>query len=228
VAPGNKIVAPAATGSYLAETYPAQLVADGYIQLSGTSMASAVVAGAVALLLDANPSLSPADTKLALQLTSSRVAGAGLIEAGAGSLNVAAAVALGRGRGITLVESNIAGEVVNCGGVAFGPIPSTQFVARLRSMIVLWASEELWGSGLAWENHVHADILVWGNSLVWGNGPVWGNSLVWGNDIITADILVWGNSVQADGLVWGNILVWGNNLVHSDILVWGNVTEIGD
>ena len=52
--------------------------------MSGTSMASAVVAGAVALLLDANPSLSPADTKLALQLTSSRVAGAGLIEAGAG------------------------------------------------------------------------------------------------------------------------------------------------
>jgi serine protease AprX len=228
VAPGNKIVAPAAAGSYLAETYPAQLVSDGYIQLSGTSMASAVVAGAVALLLQANPSLSPADTKLALQLTSSRVAGAGLIEAGAGSLNVAAAVALGRGRGITLVESHIAGEVVECGGVAFGPIPSTQFVARFRSTIVLWASEALWGSGLVWGNHVHADILVWGNSLVWGNGLVWGNSLVWGNEIITADILVWGNSVQADGLVWGNILVWGNNLVHSDILVWGNATEIGD
>ena len=87
-APGNKIVAPAAAGSYLAETYPEARVgraaAHDYIELSGTSMASAVVAGAVALLLDANPSLTPADVKLALQLTSSRVAGAGLIEAGAG------------------------------------------------------------------------------------------------------------------------------------------------
>ena len=55
-----------------------------YIELSGTSMASAVVAGAVALLLEANPALTPADAKLALQLTSSRVAGAGLIEAGRG------------------------------------------------------------------------------------------------------------------------------------------------
>ena len=77
-----------AAGSYLATTYPERIVAgcgaNGYIEMSGTSMASAVVAGAAALLLDANPSLSPADTKLALQLTSSRVAGAGLIEAGAG------------------------------------------------------------------------------------------------------------------------------------------------
>src|SRR6267378_4152109 len=39
-----------------------------------------------------------AQVKAALQLTSSRVAGAGLIEAGAGSLNVAAAVALVGGK----------------------------------------------------------------------------------------------------------------------------------
>ena len=59
------------------------------MEMSGTSMSSAVVAGAVALLLEANPGLTPADVKLVLQITSSRVADAGLIEAGAGSLNVA-------------------------------------------------------------------------------------------------------------------------------------------
>ena len=36
-------------------------------------MAAAVVSGAVALLLDANPALTPAEAKLALQLTSSRL-----------------------------------------------------------------------------------------------------------------------------------------------------------
>jgi serine protease AprX len=80
VAPGNKIAAAAAPGAYLTRTYPERVVAGmgstGYIELSGTSMASGVVAGAAALLLQANSKLTPADVKLALQLASSRVAGA--------------------------------------------------------------------------------------------------------------------------------------------------------
>ena len=122
VAPGNKIVAPSAAGSYLATTYPERVSGYGgnaYIEMSGTSMSSAVVAGAVALLLDANPSLSPADTKLALQLTSSRVAGAGLIEAGAGSLNVAAAVRLGRGRANITDLTTIVGEPQQLSGLFY-------------------------------------------------------------------------------------------------------------
>ncbi|HET7698099.1 MAG TPA: S8 family peptidase, partial [Vicinamibacterales bacterium] len=113
VAPGNRIVAASAAGSFLAATYPERLRpgrggAD-YIELSGTSMAAAVVSGAAALVLEAHPGLTPAQVKAALQLTSSRVEGAGLIEAGAGSLNVAAAVALGREG---LPETVIAGERV--------------------------------------------------------------------------------------------------------------------
>ena len=59
-------------------------------------MSAAVVSGAAALLLEAQPRLTPAQVKPTLQLTSSRVAGAGLIEAGAGELNVVAALGLAR------------------------------------------------------------------------------------------------------------------------------------
>ncbi|HEY2431132.1 MAG TPA: S8 family serine peptidase, partial [Vicinamibacterales bacterium] len=101
VAPGNKIVAAAAAGSYLATTYPEHVVpgrgGSAYIELSGTSMSAAVASGAAALLLSARPWLTPLQVKAALQLTASRVAGAGLIEAGAGSLNVVAAVELVEG-----------------------------------------------------------------------------------------------------------------------------------
>jgi serine protease AprX len=70
VAPGNRIVAPAAQNSTLAKQYPERIVegegANSYIEMSGTSMAAAVVSGAAALLLEAQPSLTPAEVKLAL------------------------------------------------------------------------------------------------------------------------------------------------------------------
>ncbi len=96
-APGNRIVAAAAPGASLTRTYPERVVrggGDAYLELSGTSMSAAVVSGAVALLLQARPGLTPAAAKAVLQVTSGRLAGAGLVEAGAGAVNVLAAVDL--------------------------------------------------------------------------------------------------------------------------------------
>ena len=120
-APGNRIVSASAAGSYLMGAFPERVVAgygsSAFIELSGTSQAAAVVAGAAALLLDANPSLTPADVKMVLQLTSSRVAGAGLIESGAGSLNAAAAVALARRSTATILIAHLP---THDGGLTFG------------------------------------------------------------------------------------------------------------
>ena len=70
-----------------------------YIQLSGNSMAAGVVSGAVALLADRRPNLSPADARLVLQATSSFMAGEGLVVSGAGSLNALAAAKFAQGLG---------------------------------------------------------------------------------------------------------------------------------
>ena len=106
VAPGRKMVSLRAAGSTLDTLFPLRRVgtdplADpAYFVLSGTSMATPVVAGVVALLLERDPSLTPAQVKYRLVSTTTPLAFANAFSAGSGMVNVPAAIAsLDRGRG---------------------------------------------------------------------------------------------------------------------------------
>lgn len=72
-----------------------------YTQISGTSMATPFIAGTIALMLDADPTLSPDEVKSILVQTASRMPGYEDFEVGAGYVNVHAAVdkVLNRSRG---------------------------------------------------------------------------------------------------------------------------------
>src|SRR5206468_1764991 len=124
-APGSHIVSAEAADSYLAKTYASRHVTgsgpNAYLQLSGTSMAAGVVSGAAALLLDARSSLKPSDIKAAFQVTSTFLPAAGLLGAGAGSVNVFGAAEFSQ-KGGSLGPTQIAGEVAAASGITFvGP-----------------------------------------------------------------------------------------------------------
>src|SRR5262249_36779844 len=173
VAPGNKIVSLEAKGSTLAKDHPEWHVSGqgnhSYISFSGTSQASAVVAGAAAVLLQANPKLTPVQVKFALQSTASAMPQAGLITAGAGSLNVAAAVQMAvKGPSARHVTTNIAGEDVQSNSIAF---------------------ENVYASG------PKPNTVLWGQSSIYGDKQVWGNAVRWGTDRVSGNVLIWTNSL---------------------------------
>ena len=101
VAPGVGIESLAEAGSTLYNAKPLMRLwgtvptaTEPYFSLSGTSMASPVVSGTIALMLQANPALRPNDVKAILQFTAENRDGYDGLTEGAGFLNARGAVEL--------------------------------------------------------------------------------------------------------------------------------------
>ncbi|MFQ5671104.1 MAG: S8 family peptidase [Acidobacteriota bacterium] len=99
VAPGQALISAEAPDNSLVLAHP-EIHYDGsgtewsYMVLSGTSVSAPLVAGAAALVLEANPSLTPEMVKAALMATSQRLDDASVLDQGAGLLNAEGAVRL--------------------------------------------------------------------------------------------------------------------------------------
>jgi serine protease AprX len=218
VAPGRNVVSAEAAGSLLAAQHPERHVAgsgaEGYIQLSGSSMSAAVVSGAVALLIDARTNLRPREVRLVLQASSISVVGDGLIASGAGGLS-----ALGAAE---LADSHALGRVASLQSLSSrqggGPSLSAD-AAFLRGISAQKESDTIiWGQGAT---------IIWGQSatIIWGQATtiIWGQAatIIWGQ--FTEDTIIWG---QAATIIWGqnsdDTIIWGQN--SPDTIIWGQST----
>jgi len=159
VAPGNKILGLAAPGSTLVREHPELVVSlpEGRrLQLSGTSMAAAVVSGAAGLVLGRQSRLSPLALRGLLQF-SAESSDDGLLVTGTGRLNALAALSMPRPQ----LAPGIAGEVQSPSRLLFaaGPV----FVDA-NGKNILWGSGNniLWGSD---------DNILWGSAenILWGS-----------------------------------------------------------
>jgi len=229
VAPGTRIVSLEAQSSFISRTYPQWHIAgsgkNAYLRLSGTSMATAVVSGGAALLLSAQPSLSPAQVKMAIQMGARFMPAAGLVGAGAGSVNFAASQKFAQGGLLgaltTTLTSTLSTLLGTSSGAAFRD--NGTLIDRLYDRTGIRLLRLLDLPGLLG----HADDAEPGvlnllglsnplgstapNYIVWGNTAGWSGSyyIVWGNTIQTpsGQYIVWGNNEFTDG----NYIVWGNS-----------------
>jgi serine protease AprX len=214
LAPGNAIVSLAAPGTTLEASYPRDVITgtDGnndYFKLSGTSMATPAVAGAAALLLQEQSTLTPDQVKARLMKTAHKMGLFSssayvphlfmsflnfydLFSVGSGLLNVQSAIA----------NNDLAPAAV---GSALSPTavynPLTHTISLVEGNSTVASTSVVWGSSVVWGTSV-----VWGASLVNGTSVVWGASVPWNDNTLGAFSVVWGASTgttSATSVVWG-------------------------
>jgi hypothetical protein len=211
VAPGTGTVSLAVPGSTFFMTKAAYLL-DGklsqgskpYLALSGTSMAAPVVTGTVALMLQANPTLTPNMIKAILQYTAQQYPGYNALRQGAGFLNTLGAVRLARYYATATPGARM-------------PVQS------------VWSKQIIWGNHRLSGGYLNPKRNAWGLNIVWGTAKALNDdNIVWGTACDDCDNIVWGTA-DDDNIVWGTAdddnIVWGTSDGGDDNIVWGTADD---
>ena len=154
VAPGVGIESLADPASTLFLTRPAARVwgtvttaSAPYLSLTGTSMASPIVTGTIALMLQANPSLTPNMVKAILEYTAEARPGYDALTEGAGFLNA---------RGAVEAAAALAG--------------GTPVVSSATSDPTAWSHHVIWGNRRLGLAAIDSSSRAWRPDVIWGAG----------------------------------------------------------
>jgi serine protease AprX len=233
VAPGVGIESLTDAGTTLYNAKPlmrlwgtVQTATEPYLSLSGTSMAAPVVSGTIALMLQANPALTPNLVKAILEFTAETRPEYDSLTEGAGFLNARGAVELAQ---------------------SLAPAAGTplQTVASAADRVP-WSAHLTWGNHRIGGGKLDAAGSAWRTDVTWGSALTPdGRNVVWGTacardaacDLVTpvaAASVAWGTSGTSGTIVWGTgattesyNVVWGKKCGEADCraIVWGTVCD---
>jgi len=219
VAPGSRIQGLMGEDSYIRQQYALYEDVDSikydYFELSGTSQSTAVMSGVVALMLQADPYLTPNDIKCRL-IATARVAtnDAGelaysIFQQGAGLVDAMAAINSTES-GCANVGLSVQDELVEEQHY-FGPVKQTSeggefYVPGLEALA--WSGEYVYAH--SWiNNQVDTDSQLWrrssfnSDSQLWRHSSFESNSQLWRRSSFETDSQLWRrSSFETDSQLW--------------------------
>jgi subtilisin family serine protease len=248
IAPGNKIVGAAAANNLLLANHPqldahvSSLDSQRMMYLSGSSMAAPVAAGAAALLLQANPNLTPSLIKAVLMYTAQPLVGANMLEQGAGEINVDGSVRLAKLVRTDLSQGTPVGDPLLSG---FEPPAETIVAGQTFGWARGIVMNHTYGSGHDLITRYQA---IYGQHFVLGDGVIETTSSQSRDPTRITDAVTLGTAVVTsnggsigegpafldltfllgDGLVIGDGIIVGDGIVVGDGIIVGDGIVVGD
>src|SRR5687768_12091347 len=238
------------SGSTLAIDYPSLLVQSGgttYLKLNGSSMATGVVAGLAAIMIEANqwgayarwsvyqdslprnqrtswsapPRLTVNAVKAMLQYSATAIRDAN------GVPYDALTQGTGLVNGVAAVTLAYHADTTRSAGsfwLATDVPPQTTFDNTVEpwTQALIWGTRVMTGSSI-----VEVNQMAWDDNIVWGTGEfdniVWGtltedDNIVWGTAVAGFDVSWLGNVSFGDNIVWGTA-DWADNIVWGTALI---------
>ncbi len=188
---------------------PSNVNSSDYFVLSGTSMATPVVSGAAAILIQKNPSLNPDQVKARLMKTAAKSTLPPLMQAfsrlggmlyhqqsdiftiGAGYLDINAALA----------STDLASAPALSPTAVYDAV--THKVYIVRPFGVVWGDGVTWADSVVFGPSVFTGLLNKGYSIIWGSDDSLG--VVWGDSTNNAFSTLWATD-DSLGVVWGDTI----------------------
>ncbi|HEU4435223.1 MAG TPA: S8 family peptidase, partial [Pyrinomonadaceae bacterium] len=205
VAPGNKLIDAEADNNYLVTQTPSlDAGVSGaedrkMMYLSGSSMATPVAAGTAALMLQANPSLTPNLVKALLMYSAQPLAGFNMFEQGAGQLNVAGAVQLAR-----LVRTDLNGATSVGSPLLTGDAPAPQTTIGNYTFT--------WSRGIVLNQTYATGVdLITRYQLSYSLGSLLGSGVITGDGVLLPD-----PSIFSDGVITGDSILTSYGVITGD------------
>src|SRR5581483_576549 len=187
-----------------------------YLRLSGTSMATPVVSGVVALMLQKNPSLTPDIVKARLMKTArksfpvSSVATEpataqsftsyyDIFTVGAGYVDATAALSDYEDAYMSSVSPGAIYNFFSQQGSLVLPLTSNWrwsyqwFPANVWGNFMLSGGSAIWNASYAWSASDE-----WGSSIAWGTNGLGDSSIAWGTNGPGGTSIAWGTSGQGE------------------------------
>jgi serine protease AprX len=242
VAPGNLLVSTETSNTTLYNTeltnrvpYSAYIYGGSaspskfYFELSGTSMATGVVSGAVADLLQARPLMTPDQVKARLMKTASKTfpSTSSVYDPATGITYTSQYDIFTVGAGYVDLAAALASSDLSS-GTAMSPIAvydsNTGNVRLTSDSSSIWGASQTWSGPAVWGSSQFT-----GSSIMWGATTSGGSSIMWGANGLWGSSIMWGASTSSGfSSIWSNSIMWGASGQAASSIMWGASADKGE